>query len=173
MITLAHTAGGGSSVSVEFLLIAGALAVVGIVGFFQKSVKPVVSIVLVVAAFALGAGAFAFSGGGSEGGHPPPEGARVAIEAPAEGESVPANEPFDVEIDLENFAVGAHAAHTSGDSAGHVHVFVDGEDVAMVSSTSIPIELEPGDHVITVELVDVEHLPFEPAVSDTVEVTAG
>jgi hypothetical protein len=55
----AHTLGAGGP-DLELLLFAAALLILGIVLFLQKSAKPVVSVVLLIAAFAVGTGAFAF-----------------------------------------------------------------------------------------------------------------
>jgi len=55
---LAHGATHGSGPDVELLFFGGALIVLGIVFFVQKSAKPQVSIVLVLAGLALGVGAF-------------------------------------------------------------------------------------------------------------------
>ncbi len=46
----------------EYLVIAGAMLVLGVVLYLQKSVQPVVSVVLVVASVALAAGAFLVGG---------------------------------------------------------------------------------------------------------------
>ena len=55
---LAHTLGAGGP-DLEMIVLAGALAILGIVFFFQSAVKPVISVVLLIAAVGLGAGAFA------------------------------------------------------------------------------------------------------------------
>ncbi len=56
--SFAHGATHGSGPNVEFLFLGAALFVLGVMFFVQKSAKPQVSIVLVVAGLALGVGAF-------------------------------------------------------------------------------------------------------------------
>jgi hypothetical protein len=56
---LAH-GGEATGVQPEFLLLAVTLLILSITLFFQKSTKPIVSVVLAAVAFALIAGAFAF-----------------------------------------------------------------------------------------------------------------
>ncbi|MGH2697768.1 MAG: hypothetical protein ACRDJL_01035, partial [Actinomycetota bacterium] len=59
----AHTLGAGGP-DLELILIAAAMAVLGIVFFFQRAVKPAVSIGLIVVAVV--AGGFAFARGGEQ-----------------------------------------------------------------------------------------------------------
>lgn len=58
---LVHTFG-ATGPDVEILLLAAAMFVLGVIFFFQKTVKPMVSVVLVVMALAATAGAFALGG---------------------------------------------------------------------------------------------------------------
>lgn len=59
---LAHTFG-SSGPDVELLLLAGAMVVLAVIFFFQKTVKPMVPVVLLLMAFGVAAGAFALGGG--------------------------------------------------------------------------------------------------------------
>ena len=58
---LAH-AGHGSGVDLEYLVLGGALMVLAILLYVQKSAPLVVSVVLVLVALALGSGAFMWGG---------------------------------------------------------------------------------------------------------------
>ena len=94
---------------------------------------------------------------------------KLEIVAPAEGATVAAGEAFEVEVEVE----GAEIATSATDlTAGHIHVFVDGELDQMPSSSVAEVSLKPGTHEITVEYVDPEHLALDPPVRATVEVTA-
>lgn len=164
----AHTAGAGGP-EIELLILAGAMLVLGVVLFFQKSVKPIVSLVLVLGAFAVGGGAFAFTSDDST--QTATIEATISIVDPVEGATVPANEPVPVEIDLQG---GTLTAESRSDDAteGHLHVYVDGELISMPVSDAPEVELEPGSHEITVEFTQADHRSYEPRILDTVEVTA-
>ena len=170
----AHTLGTGGP-DLELILIAGAIGVLGIVFFFQKAVKPVVSIALVVVA--IGAGALAFTMGGSdksetqqtrpdgaEGGVAL-EGASVTILSPADGDSVPANEPVEITYEIDPGGMPT-------DQLGDVHVYVDDELQSMQTTDVFEIELEPGTYTVGVEAAQPDHTSFDPRVLDEIELTA-
>ena len=169
----AHTLGTGGP-DLELILIAGAMGVLGIVFFFQKAVKPVVGIALVVAA--IGAGALAFAMGGSEPeaqqtradgaeGGTAPEGATVTILSPADGASVPANEPVEITYEIDPGGLPT-------DQLGDVHVYVDGVLLSMQTTDVFEIELEPGTSTVGVEAAQPDHTSFDPRVLDEIELTA-
>ena len=60
-MVLSHGAEGGANL--EALILAVPLVVLGVVFFVQKSAKPIVSVVLVLAGFAIGAGGLTFLSG--------------------------------------------------------------------------------------------------------------
>jgi hypothetical protein len=167
----AHTLGAGGP-EIEFLIVAAAMLVLGVIFFMQKAVKPVVSVILVVGAFAMGVGAFA-AGGSSDTG---PTGSdcvaenssndqtSLIIAAPRNGDSVAADEPFALEIELEG---------GTGDAAdGHFDVSVDGQLETMTSQPDPDVTFSAGDHALRVEYVTSRHEPFDPPVYDIVCVTA-
>jgi len=102
-----------------------------------------------------------------------PEGARVYIISPADGEVV--NSPFTVKFGLSGMGVapaGADFANT-----GHHHLLIDGEalpagDKPMGQSlkhfgggqTEVTIDLEPGPHTIQLILGDKNHVQHNPPV---------
>lgn len=55
---IGHGSEGGGP-DIELLVLAGGMLVLGVILFFQKTAKPIVPLILAVAAFALAAGAFA------------------------------------------------------------------------------------------------------------------
>lgn len=138
----------------ELLLLAGALLFLGVVFFLQGSVKPAVSVGLVLAALALAGGAFAFGGPSA------PADAAVTIVAPADGARLPAGQPVPVELRVH------------GVEGYHLHIYVDGALDSMPQAGEAVVELEPGRHTITVELADQQHAPYDPPLRDSVQVTA-
>lgn len=145
------------------LLIAAGAAFVG--AFVFRSIKPdkigppwalfIAGAVLVVASFVV-----PNLGGGTD--------AEVAFASPRDGATVPAAEPVAVEIRLTG---GELAAPPSG-SGGHLHIFVDGSVISMPSTTTAEVTLEPGEHELKVEYVDIQHASYDPPVSNTITVTA-
>lgn len=159
---LAHAAGSG--VHSEYLVMAGAFLVLGVVLFVQKTVKPAISLGIVLLAVALGSGAFFLTGD-----DPAREGRQVVILEPTPGEAVEANKAFEVETVINGARLASCDTCTDG---GHIHVLVDGETVAMTTQKQPRVELEPGTHELTVEFVDAKHLSYDPPVTDEREVVA-
>ena len=124
-MTLAHGAVGGSGPQVEMLILAGAFIVLGIVFYFQKSVKPSATVVLVIIGVALVAGAFAFGGGSGEA----PD-VTIDIVSPADGTTVDASNPIRFDVNIEGGSLTT-ATQSSDETEGHLHVFVDGRGVEM------------------------------------------
>lgn len=145
------------------LLIAAGLAFVA--AFALRATKPDKAS-LAWGAFALGvvlaaAAVIAPRVGGSD--------VTIAIVAPEEGATVAAGKPVPVEVDV----TGAEVAASPTDlTAGHVHLYVDGELALMASGTTGMVRLEPGTSEITAEYVDEQHLQLDPPIRATVEVTA-
>ena len=173
-MNLAHTLGAGGP-DLEIFLFAAGLLVLGVVLFLQKSAKPMVSVVLVIAAFAVGTGAFAFGGSSSStsssGTVAAPDGVDVQITTPDDGSSVPAGRPMTVEADIIGGSLTA-ATDSDDPTQGHLHVFVDDELISMPTRPTQEIELEGGDHTIVVEFTTANHKSFEPRILDSIEVTA-
>ena len=170
---LAHTLGPGGP-DLELLILAAGLLALGIAFFFQKAVKPVVSVGLVGGAIAAGAGAFSLAGPSagtpSDDARRAPD-VRVSIESPSDGDSVPAGEPIEVRMSVVGGSL-VSAADADDARAGHLHVFVDGELSQMVSTETTQIELEAGPHSILAEFTAVDHSSYAPPIVDEVEVTA-
>jgi hypothetical protein len=141
---------------------AGAFLVLGITFFIQKSVKPVISVVLVALAVALGSGAFVLN-------RSPAESRVVRIVEPNPGDTVAANDRVPLEVVLSGAPLATSA---SADEGGHLHVYVDGELVDMPTTLEPEVEMEPGRHTLTVEYVDNEHKRFDPRVTDQIEIRA-
>lgn len=142
------------------------MLVLAIVFFVQKSVKPIVGLVLLLAAFVMGVGAFTLQGDADG----TSSDATIEIVSPEQGATVAANEPLELEIDLAGGTL--LDGSRDGNEEGHLHVFVDLRLVDMPSTETAVIELDPGGHEIMVEYTSADHHSFDPRVFDTVNVTA-
>ena len=94
--------------------------------------------------------------------------ATVGFASPQDGDTVPAGEPLTIDIDLE----GGELATSASDAGGHLHIYVDGSVVSMPSTTTVEVDLEPGEHELRVEYVDFGHASYDPPVQETITVTA-
>ena len=158
---VAHAAG-SSGPHPEFLVVAGALLVLGVLFYIRKAVKPIVSVVLVVLAIALGSGAFIIEADSAS--------ARsIVITEPKPGDTVRAGEPIRVQVAVDG---GSLAGESDDPNAGHLHIEVDGELIAMPSTREPKISFAPGRHTLTAEYVDGRHQSFEPEVRDEIELKA-
>ena len=92
----------------------------------------------------------------------------LAIVTPKEGDSVPAEKPVTIEVDLE----GGEIATSPSDDGGHLHIYVDGSVISMPSTTTAEVTLDPGEHELKVEYVDIQHASFDPPIQETITVTA-
>ncbi len=161
---LAHTLTPGGP-ETEYLLFAGAMLILGVVFFAMKNVKPIVPVILIVGAVAVGAGAFAFRPGGASG-----AGIELSLISPQSGETVDAGEPFQLQVQLQGGAMAGQ--ESDGEVAGHLHVFVDGKTVDMPTSLTPKVKLPPGKHELAVEFVDSSHLSFSPPIRAQVQLKA-
>jgi len=173
-MVLAHTLGTGGP-DLELILIAGAMAVLGIVFFFQKAVKPAVSVGLIVVGIV--AGGFAFASGGddqpetrearaaeAEGGASP-DGATITILSPEDGATVPANKPVEITYEVDPGGLPP-------DQLGDLHVYVDDKLQSMQVTDVLEVELKPGTFTVGVEAAQPNHASFDPMILDEIELTA-
>ncbi|MGH2827350.1 MAG: hypothetical protein ACRDKF_10315 [Actinomycetota bacterium] len=168
-MVLAHTLGTGGP-DIELLLLAAVMAILGIVFFFQKAVKPLVSVLLVV--LGLGAAVFAFVLGGEQSAQPgadgssvSPRGATVEITSPSEGEVVPANQEIEIEYRIDP---GELAPEVLAD----MHVYIDDELDSMQVKEVLTVEVPSGTHTLAVEAAQPNHASYDPPIIDEIEVTA-
>jgi hypothetical protein len=142
-----------SGANIEMLLLAVGLFVLSVVLFVQKSVKPVVPVVLVLFAIAAGGGAFAL---GDTRPHPhtssatagaAPSGLGISIVAPEDGSTVSSEEQVAIEVNVRGGELVT--ATTSEDPrAGHIHIYVDGVLASMVNRSSAKVDVAAGQHTI-------------------------
>jgi hypothetical protein len=172
-VTLAHGLGEGGP-EIEVLMLAAGLLVLGVVFFFQKSTKPQVPVILVVLSLAMTVGAFAFSGDESED-DPVTSDVTVAIASPADGDVVPANEDLMIEVEIVNGKLVSGSTSTDPNE-GHIHIYVDGQVVAMPTSESDTVvpgtNLPPGEHEVIVEFTQANHASFAPPVQTALTIVA-
>jgi hypothetical protein len=162
---LAHTLGTGGP-DLDMTLLAGALAILGIVFFFQKVVKPAISVALLAGAVVVGAGAFAL-GGTQQPASAGSSNATIAITGPAEGANVPADKKITLRYDL----TGGELAQDAQDSGGHLHVYIDDQLDSMPIGVAPTLRVPPGPHKISLEYSAPNHASYDPPVKDDIEVT--
>jgi hypothetical protein len=163
-VILAHALN-QSGPHVEVLIVAAGFLLLGVVFFIQKSVKPVVSVTLVVVAAAMATGAFVLGPS-----NPASQGRRVVVREPKPGDVVPAGKAFRLDVAVLG---GKLATSRTAADGGHLHVLVDGAVTSMPPTTTPRLApLEPGKHELTVEFVNSQHFSYEPRVTDTIEITA-
>lgn len=113
----------------------------------------------------------------------------VSISSPADGSTMDAGDVA-VTVAVENLEIVDKLSQPAVDGEGHVHFYIDVEeadlpttpDVAAVTpddstyhaaaTTSYTWEdVEAGEHTLCAQLVENNHFPLEPAVTDCVTVT--
>ncbi len=160
---VAHVAQ-GSGPHTEYLILAAGFLLLGVVLFAQRSVSPVISIALILVALAVGTGAFVLNRA------PAAAGRSIVITEPRPGDTVPAGEPVPVDVTVSD----SSETNDGGGAKGHIHVFVDGDLVAMPAKMdAASVELDKGEHTLAVEYVSSpDHRSFTPKVIDQIEITA-
>ena len=166
LLTHTITPGGPET---EWLILAGAMLILGVVFFAMKNVKPIVPVILVLGALMIGTGAFLapnlFQSDSASG-----TGVELSLISPQSGETVDAGEPFQLQVELQGGAMAGQ--ESDGEVPGHLHVFVDGKTVDMPTSLTPEVKLPPGKHELAVEFVDSSHLSFSPPIRAQVQLKA-
>lgn len=90
--------------------------------------------------------------------------ARLTIETPRNGQVVKGGS-VTLRLGLQNAKIVAATTTNIRPDQGHVHVMLDGRLISMnyQLSQALP-KLTPGTHVLQVEFVAADHLPFDPRV---------
>lgn len=99
--------------------------------------------------------------------------ATLSFENPRDGDVVQGDQ-LDVVLDLQRGTVVDVTSTTLSPDEGHLHLTVDGQLVSMTYGTVQVVDLRaygPGRHTIEAEFVAADHLPFDPAVTASVDVT--
>ena len=75
----------------------------------------------------------------------------------------------DVKVRLENATIVAATTTNITPDQGHLHLYLDDQIESMNFSTSAKLTaVQPGLHVLRVEFVASDHLPFDPRVIEQV-----
>jgi hypothetical protein len=129
-------------------------------------------VVALTGALALAAALAGCSGGDKGGPTPtsdtlgprPSSPAKLTIVAPHNGATVPAG-GTELEVSLAKAKIVNLTTRNIKPSEGHIHVLVDDRLVTMNYQLSGKLpKLDPGTHVVKVEFVAADHLPFDPRV---------
>lgn len=120
--------------------------------------------VLLAACSTEGGGATPTSSAPAPLGPRPSSPAVLKIVAPKNGSTVPAT-GAETEISLARATLTDVTSRTISPDEGHLHVSVDDRLISMTSGLRQKLPpLEPGRHVIQVEFVAADHLPFDPRI---------
>jgi hypothetical protein len=90
--------------------------------------------------------------------------AKLTIVSPRNGATVPAS-GAELDVHLTKAKIVNLTTRNITPTEGHIHVLVDDRLVAMNYKLSGKLpKLDPGTHVVKVEFVAADHLPFDPRV---------
>jgi hypothetical protein len=90
--------------------------------------------------------------------------AKLTIDAPHNGQVVKGSS-VELHLGLRNAKIVAVTTTNIRPDQGHVHVMLDGRLVSMNYGLSEALsKLTPGTHLLQVEFVAADHLPFDPRV---------
>jgi hypothetical protein len=90
--------------------------------------------------------------------------AQLTITSPLNGEVIHGSD-VPISVKLTGATVVPATTTTIVPTQGHIHVSLDGELVAMNFGLSDTVhDVQPGPHVLQVEFVASDHLPFDPRV---------
>ncbi len=82
---------------------------------------------------------------------------------------------FEVSFTVSNFELvqPGIAGQTNNANQGHIHVFLDGAYIALwINSNPIPFNgMTPGNHTISLELVNNDHASFSPKITQNITVS--
>ena len=94
--------------------------------------------------------------------------AKVQIVTPTDGE-VFHGSVVDVKVRLENATIVPVTTTNITPDQGHLHLYLDDQIESMNFTTSATLTaVQPGLHVLRVEFVASDHLPFDPRVIEQV-----
>ena len=162
--TVVAHAVGGVNYNLPLLVLAGALLITALAVGGGEGTRRRIGVALLVGAVVVGVVSFL----------PPVAGdaapdATITILEPADGATLPADEPVAVRVAVENGRVAASPDDAEG---GHLHLYLDGQLQQMPYTMDAVVILTPGEHTLTVEYVDARHVSFDPEVEHTIRVTA-
>jgi hypothetical protein len=90
--------------------------------------------------------------------------AKLTILAPRNGQTLSRQTP-EVRLDLAGAKIVSHTTTRIRPDQGHIHLLVDGKLVTMNYGLNERLpSLSPGQHLVQVEFVAADHVPFDPRV---------
>jgi hypothetical protein len=162
----AHAVGPGGGVDIELLLVAGAAVFFGFKLRSTGQAKPAASWIAIGVGVALAVAAVVVPQGSNPSA---PSDASILIVTPADGDTVAADKAIRVEVALTGVSIATSPSDTT---KGHIHVYVDGTLEQMPYTTQPKVKLSPGEHEITIEYVDAQHISYNPPLQTSVKVVA-
>jgi hypothetical protein len=104
------------------------------------------------------------AGGGGTSAERPSSTGKLTIDAPRNGQTVKGSN-LTLKLDLKGARIVQPTTIKIRPDQGHVHVMLDGKLISMNYRLSEQLpKLTPGTHLIQVEFVASDHLPFDPRV---------
>ena len=99
-------------------------------------------------------------------GNRPSSSARIKIVSPDNGEVIHGS-AVPLRISLEGARIVKSTTTKIDPRKGHVHVYLDGKIVSMNFALDARVnDVPPGTHLLKVEFVASDHLPFDPRILD-------
>lgn len=96
---------------------------------------------------------------------------RLDLLSPADGDVV-CGDPLVVATEVENFALTNDLDEQEGDRVGHLHVFLNGQEVIQGGEETVSVNGIPeGEYQLRVELALASHDALDPYVGTTVYIT--
>jgi hypothetical protein len=93
--------------------------------------------------------------------------ATIAITSPTPGERI-SGTTLHVRIQLSGGTIVQQTSTDLSPDRGHIHLSLDGKVVSMSYGVEQDVPVAPGPHLLTVEFVATDHLPFSPRLIKTV-----
>jgi Domain of unknown function (DUF4399) len=129
--------------------------------------KVVVAVAAAVLLAACGGGGSSSAGSSGQPSARPSSPAKLSILEPRNGQVIHGSNVH-VKLALKGARIVPATTQHITPTTGHVHLLLDGRIVSMNYSLDDTIKVKPGQHVMRVEFVASDHLPFDPRVVSAV-----
>jgi Family of unknown function (DUF6130) len=128
----------------------------------QLGVLAVLALVAAGCGGGAGAGSSATTTGSATGARPSSP-AVLTIISPKNGQMVHGS-VLHIRLGLKNARIVRPTSSHITPTTGHIHVYLDDQIVSMNYTLDNTIHVTPGEHVLRIEFVASDHLPFDPRV---------
>lgn len=123
-------------------------------------------VVIAALLFVVGCPAASGNDDDSAGGDP-----SLTLTAPADGDIV-CGTPLQIRTTVENFTLTNEAGDATSENIGHVHAYLNGQEVAQSDQTAIDVnDVADQEYQLTVDLARLDHTALDPYVGTTIYVT--